>query len=483
MYKASVFETSDSAFLLLSDDVYIKDSNGVYKADLSEVMYGGFGDLYVKDGDVWLHDLVKNSSVLAGSNNNPLPYIIGDEKMAGLCYFSKKHSERGISKFSNSGKELSFFPVDSSFYFSVNEDHIFIRSRKKMVCLDLEFNEIWDIVLNKRPFTDLDRSPQLLASSELLILNSGEVVTGNRGDFEINAYHSDNGSLVWQHIIDKSPSFSKLINDKVYVWDNEHILILDAATGEVLVRERHGYTHPEHRSFSRGSVYPLENGKETDLLLICEDDGGVQINTFDCKTIKQAIYAPDPYTISGNTPPVFHNKKVYIKLTHQDWDNNTMKGAFMVLSQTDSEENEIVPCLDGITGNPLITDTEICSYGVIKPRPPVNVSLMEDANGELIYSVTIEHSDYDDIIRFGIITLKEVAFKHGSYTSATETNKRHSGKLVLNIKTDLSSGPENYLIDKFKIIKNSVEKNLADSNVLAGDGVNNFSVDVNVIIE
>ena len=503
MFAAEVLETSSAIFLLGDEGVYLKDINGLYTSEMQWLIKNpkleGGGDIYVKNGGYWVFNIDNGESIFAGGKKeefvpSKVPFSFGDEVQVenGDKFSISYDDEEGIYKYSADNIEIGYLPGEYGYGFSTSGNRIFLRTRKKILCVDFDFKQLWEVSLSKRPFTSINKVPQYHQPSDLIIVNVGEIPKGDRGEFEINAYHPADGSLAWQHIIDKSPTCSNLIGDKIYVWDNEYILILDAATGAVLVNELHGYKHPEERSFSRGSLYPFEHDGISDLLLVCDDDGGVQINSADGKTIKQVIYAPDPYTISGNNPPVFHEGKIYIKLTHQDSYDNTMKGAFMVISPADDNSKPNTPCLT--TGNTLIKDTSICSYGVIAPRPPISVELTQNESGDDVYQVSIEHDadkpnpaskTLDDLIRFSTIALKETAFKYGSYTSSTETNNHHHGQLQLNVKAGALKKAEGLsdeeLLVKLQVIKERVERNLADTGVQAGDGSSAFVVDIQLV--
>jgi hypothetical protein len=503
MYCAEVFETSSALFFIQDGNLYLKDSNGLY---LSEMQWL-FSDpnpetgsyLYVKNDGYWVFYRSKPESVFLGgkkpsSSPSSVPFFYGKEVevASGEKFTNSFTDEDGIKKLSAENIDKNFLAGRFRGDFRIVNEKIFLRTIRSILCVDLDFNSVWEVPLTKRCFSSIEEIPQYHKSSDLIIVNVGEIPKGERGEFEINAYYPADGSLAWQHIIDKSPTCSNLIGDKVYVWDNEHILILDAATGAVLVNELHGYKHPEERSFSKGSLYPFEHDGITDLLLVCDDDGGIQINSADGKTIKQVIYAPDPYSISGNNPPVFHDDKIYVKLTHQDSYNNTMNGAFMVITPVDDSSKPNTPC--STTGNTLIKDTSICSYGVIAPRPPTLVELIKNENGDDVYCVSIEHDTLksnaasktlDDLIRFSTIALKETAFKYGSYTSSTETNKNHHGRLLLSVKSgglQKTTGlNDEELLENLQVIKERVERNLADTGVQAGDGSSAFVVEIQLV--
>ena len=254
---------------------------------------------------------------------------------------------------------------------------------------------------------------------------------------------------------------SRFVKSKVYALTYEDIVILDAATGDILHKVPHGLLDPDAHHQSSSYVYPYFEGDTEYLLITCERYGLLQVRSHDGKDILKNIHLPLPYTTSHHPPQYFDNK-VYLSLTHADRYDNSMKGAVLVVSG-------IAENLDGRT-----VEAEC------EPRPPTTVTrIIRD--GEPVYCVTIEHDNVDDLLRFSTIALKEVAFKHADYLTSTERDKEHSGKLLLQVKAAPLAMDDNELLDALGSVKERVEQSLSSMDVDAGDGSSEYTVDVELI--
>ena len=206
-------------------------------------------------------------------------------------------------------------------------------------------------------------------------------------------------------------------------------------------------------------------------------DRKIQIRSSDANQVLQTINIPLPYMPSLTAPTEFEGS-YYLPLQHIDSFNNEMKGGLLVF-EVDLDIDDQV---------------EIEVEAIIAPRPPISIGLIQNESGDDIYQVAIEHDadkpnptskTLDDLIRFSTIALKETAFKYGSYTSSTETNNNHHGQLLLSVKAEVLKKAEGLadeeLLEKLQVIKERVERNLADTGVRAGDGSSAFLVDIRLV--
>jgi len=322
-------------------------------------------------------------------------------------------------------------------------------------CVNEKLEDVWKQPFNKRCFTDtIQQSPQLSEKNNLVIVNVGEKTESTRGEFELNAYAADSGEMVWQQILESTPCTSNVIEDKVYIVVKKRLVVVDGASGDIEVDVEHGFTaFSEGTHTYKGLVYPLNEA----LLCISPTDRVVQLRSKNGQEILQTVSIPEPYKPDLSLPVVFEGK-VYLPLSHVDFYNNTMKGAFVVMTQGESGAAEI--------------------EAQFEQRPPMSVELTSDEFGEVIYKVSIEHNHLDDVIRFSTIALKETAFKYGSYSSATHTNKDHQGRLLLQVKSVPLAMDDAELLKALAVIKERVERNLKETVVLSGDGAHHFKVDI-----
>lgn len=392
-----------------------------------------------------------------------------DDNLIGI----KMRGERGVYLSDYSG-EIKYFRAGRFHSHVVRNDHLcYVRDRKgQMLCVDNELKDVWVNEIDKRCFSiEIVQTPQLYKEKNLVIVNVGEKTDAERGEFELNAYNADNGALVWQVILEKTPCSSNLIGDKVYIIVLRQLIIVDASNGEILVDVKHGFRPFDAATGTyQGMVCPMVDS--SNLICISPMDRKVQIRSSDASQVLTTISIPLPYMPSLKAPVEFEGS-YYLPLQHIDSFDNEMKGGLLVF-QADSDdqfENEV--------------------EAIIAPRPPTLVELIKNESGDDVYCVSIEHDalkpnaaskTLDDLIRFSTIALKETAFKYGSYTSSTETNKNHHGQLLLSVKPEslkrTSGLNEEQLLEKLQVIKERVERNLADTGVLAGDGSSAFMVDV-----
>ena len=462
MFSALIKEISNSAFLHNENGCfYIKDKNVVYSSSFKEIfILKGKQSPYYFEGQFWFGDYYAAESFTLDKQGNKQikPYFFDDStKVVNDCAYHIREYE-GLEKYDSKGKLVHKVEGEYSYLVS-SVNHLFITQFGKLFGYDLDLNKKWVVTTEKRCFSGVPNglgAPQYYQTSDLVIINFGEHDTPERGEFEINAYHAETGELAWQQIVSTSPSCSHLSGDKVYVCVVDELIILAAATGEVLHRVTHQLNEPKDAYPPVNFMYPYQDK----LLLVSPKHGLVQLRTGDCETILQNIHVPLPYTTSFH-PPVLHDDKVYFSLTHANSFNNAMKGGILVLSQVDEAEKFV--------------------EAVIEERPNTVIELAQNTAGEEVYQVAISHDDLDDIIRFSTITLKEVAFKYGKYKSSTDKNENHHGKLLLMVDSQKLNLNADELKQKLAIIKQRVEANLVSSRVKAGDGKSDFVVDIELV--
>ena len=466
MFSALIKEISNSAFLHDENGYfYIEDENAIYISNFQELLsLEEDQSPYYFEGQFWLGDYYAAESFTLDKQGNKQikPYFFDDStKVVSDCAYHIREYE-GLERYDSKDKLIN--KLDGEYrYLLSSESYLFITQFGKLFAYDLDLNKKWQVTTKKRCFSGVPNSidaPQYYQASDLVIINFGEHDTPERGEFEINAYQAATGDLVWQQIVSTTPSCSHLSGNKVYVCVADELIILAAATGEILHRVKYPLNEPSDGYPPVNFMYPYEDK----LLLVSPKHGLVQLRTGDCKTVLQNIHVPLPYTTCFH-PPVLHEDKVYFSLTHANSFNNTMKGGVLVLTEN----------------NDLKSNADEYVEAEIETRPEMTVTLVSNISGQDVYQVTIEHDNLDDIIRFGTIALKEVAFKYGKYSSATDTNKNHQGELLLKVNSQGLQMNHDELSQKLAIIKQRVEANLISSMVKSGDGKNSFVVDIELV--
>jgi hypothetical protein len=490
--NACISEITDSRIKveLYKNEVYIFDFDNLWSSLKLEFFLDieNYANAFFSEGGIWLIKKRKEKadynsefqdcfgeSIYFSKQKHPLSdksIVEGEKYFVGV----NMTMPRGVFLSNHDGDVLKY--REGKFYSGIVRSNqcTFLRDRNdRILCLDYNLDEVWTKSFEKDCFSqEIFQTPQLYKEKNLVIVNVGEKTDADRGEFELNAYNADNGDLVWQVILEETPCSSNLIGDKVYIIVLKQLVIVDANNGEILVNVKHGFRPFDvATSTYQGMVCPMVDS--SNLICISPMDRKVQIRSSDANQVLQTINIPLPYMPSLTVPVEFEGS-YYLPLQHIDSFDNGMKGGLLVF-ETDVEEQ-------------VVTEIEAS----IAQRPPTSVELIQNESGYDAYQVSIEHDalkpnaaskTLDDLIRFSTIALKETAFKYGSYTSSTETNKNHHGQLLLSVKPgDLkkTAGLNNEeLLDKLQIIKERVERNLADTSVQAGDGSSAFVVDIQIV--
>ncbi len=322
-------------------------------------------------------------------------------------------------------------------------EKIFARKKRgKLVCYDMEFNEKWCVKLpDKKCFSGIFNGPQNY--DRLIILNVGEIRSPKRGEFELNAYSAEDGSLQWQLIFPTCPHSSNVIGDKVYVSILDKIMVIDAATGKTLIEKPHGF-----KSNSHHMLYPYQDK----LLATSSPDG--KIHVFDENGNKiQEIFIPEEYGIGHKVLPVNFDGKLYESLGAK-----TMYGRSSALLTLTPDE---------------IADKTIQLK--TPPEPPFYVSVITTLKDENEHVVTISHDNLDEIILYATILLKEIGVETSSRLDLGKRDPKHNGTLRLYVDPDPLEDPRSAL-EKLQIVKDKVEWHLKSHYETAGNNKKEFKV-------
>ena len=319
------------------------------------------------------------------------------------------------------------------------EGRVFARERGRgLVCYDMEFNEKWCVPLEKFCFTQIFSGPQNYEN--LIIVNVGEKDTPKRGDFELNAYSAEDGALVWQVVLPTSPGSSNVIGDKVYVSVFDKIMVIDAATGRVLLEKPHGL-----RADSHNMLFPYEDR----LLVFSEADDKIHVFNDNGNRVQQ-IFLPENYMAGYIRFPVVYDKKLYKVLMRR----NT-SAALLTLTPDENADKQI--------------------HLKLRLEPSFYVSVVTTKDGEHEHVVTVSHDDLDEIILYSIIRLKEIGVETSSSVDPYKADPKHNGNLRLFVDPDPLEDPETAL-EKLGIVKKKVEWYLKQSYETAGENKNDFRV-------
>jgi len=474
MFLATLREFTGNTFLSkFNNHIYYESKFSLYDQGLNELIDLQIDEVnslspLIGDKGVWLGDYYKNISYLYDLNKNEIvsikPYFVSshDIRINEYYYHVQSYDDRGLEKYDENDQLIS--KVKGCYYghFSCSNKYLYLYKGGDVssVCAyDLNLSLVWEVCSEKQCFSGASKQPYYYPNKNLVIVNLGEEPVQPRGNFEINAYHGDTGELVWQQIVATSPDISKLYGDKIYAVVREHILILDAATGEILHKVNHGLFEPSSEMLTHTFVHPYTANNQDCLLVTSAYHHCVQLRPADAQHILQTIKVPMPFTTSHHEP-VCCDGKVYIGLANADSGGNMIRGAVLVLTE--------------LGGDSAAEALE----AEIEPRPPISVMLETNETGEQVYVVSIAHDNLSDVIRYGTIALKETAYKYGGFRGSTERNKSHAGSLCLKVKAEPLGMGENELLGALSVIKRRVESSLNLMPKKAGNKKSDFSVSI-----
>ena len=467
-FLESAFLGNDSLMFFNGSSVYDQDMRMLLDVRLLDRSFG----LEIDSQGVWLNEIISEgvwrsrSYVLNGSGfplieGSNVPFLCSSlgvwvgGRHVGISKIGRKHFIRVND---SQGNELAVHEGRFSGGIVATKEYIFARKNGTAIyCFDYNLNPVWLVSSDKMVMSDA--TLRLYIYEDLVILNVGEHVVGERGKFEINAYVLKTGELAWQQIVETSPASSNLIEDKLYVFVGKRFVQIDARTGVVDIDVEHGF--PEfsfQTNVYKGAVYPVLQG-----LLFCDYASQLlQLRSFDGIEILQETKLPETYTVDYRKTPVELDGKVYIKLWHASLALNPMKSAIAVLSLNESADD-----------SPEVK---------FEKRPEYTVD-HRDSGGVVSTFVSLTGDDLELMVRYGAVILKEQAFKTG-VTPLVEfetRNKSHGGQLGLTVNCSglLEKGITFDDCEKrFGSLKQRVEEQFKNSGVRAGDGENPFVVTV-----
>jgi hypothetical protein len=267
-------------------------------------------------------------------------------------------------------KEGSYYPG-----IAVSDNNIIVREfSQSIVCFDKNLAEIWRFPNFKQITTDAERKPQLY--HDIVIINLGEDSDKKNSEFEMVALNITNGSVKWQLNLPITPYNSDLIGDKIYITLKDRMMFLDAENGEVKLDV------PEQF----GRLYPTDEG----LLGIGRHDSWVHLLSHDGKNCLQKITSPSSYVIDTRDFPLECNNKIYLYLVPIDMGISAISGALLELQKDDKAEKEL---------------------SIDYPAPvSFEINVLKNKQGEHEHLISIDHDNIKEVIRFGAIKLKEIAY-------------------------------------------------------------------------
>jgi hypothetical protein len=376
-------------------------------------------------------------------------------------------------------KEFLAYVRGGRMSFVCQQSHVFVRDGSgNLICFDFELNELWRHATNKQISSRCLVNEAAMVLDDLVIFNLGESYDdehASQSDFEIVGFHAASGTIAWRHVLavtkpentDKRNidqrygtfTMAQLFGNKVYLCLYGRLIRLDGKTGAVELDTTIPYQTFDGKPFGVSHVYPVAQG------LLCFNRRGhqIELRSADAQTILQTIelqhgFCPD-------SMPLEHQGQLYFSLLHQNDFENYIKLAFATLTPDASAPAVLRALAEG--------------------RPPTTVEKIKDGRkfGNL---VRIGGDDASQILRYGEIVLRELAFRQGWSTRMPELNEpeaQHNG--VLHLQIDYSAlqpaaASEADWLKKFGVIQERVSACLTERKLRTGNRKGFYAVSISV---
>ncbi len=270
---------------------------------------------------------------------------------------------------------------------------------KEFACFDIDLNELWNYPHDKW-LHFYGNKPLPTLWKNLCICNLGsDRKTKKNG--EIVALEKETGRLVWRRLFENEASKCLAFGDRLYVASAGRMIVLDAATGEILLDEDSGFekSRQDEVLWTDGEFLCMVNPFS---------HGSIRVFSGDGKRMVQELRYPDPYLFSF-VPPVKFNDSFYCSLPSIPYTFSGVRGALLKLRPVREGEEP------GIH---------------FEKWPEHEVKTVKEGRYQA-YHVFMKDEDPDRIFRYGVIKIREIAAKHGFHTFCNEDwrDKKFNGNI------------------------------------------------------
>jgi hypothetical protein len=425
-FQGKILELRDQIedFFVLKNKIFFNEGrrlHGIDKQKINKIIEAKNNACYIDGMErIWCDDGSQYQCFKIDGQRETSTFSDGAIKLFYMnhCFYSFKNIE--TKKYNLAVKDFASGKTailkDSFNSYAVCDGYLFSRKTSKGIwCFDLELKSIWSYEFDR----DVDFAYGNLLPyfyQNLVILNIGEDKQKG-GDGQIVALSKSDGSLVWKRHFETEPTFI-VIEDKVYATENAQMTVLDAATGKTLV------DHPSGFETSAYGDSLWSNGRE--LFMVNMTLSKIRIFSEDGKTIHQELKIPEPFSPLRRKHFVSHNGFYYLPLGIEDMSLNGAVYGLLILSFTEDKQKV------GI---------------IVEPRPYNQVLTKQTKDGQDYCHVIIKDSDFENVLKYGPILLKEYANVKGSQVwSDNRRNHKFNGMMVFSTNIEDFSDEENQKI-------------------------------------
>lgn len=275
---------------------------------------------------------------------------------------------------------------------------------------DYELNERFSIKLDdnyehqKRPISLNRELP--IHTENIVVFNLG-LNKVDKSHAKLQGYYLESGELAWEYEMSSELDFIHADNNKLYIVENGHAIVLDAQTGNELLNKQ--IARDNAKEFS---LYPIGNSLYFGERVRTPENliGTYFVSFLDPATgdIIQRIDIPEPYGLGSLIA------------------SDSISDSVLYLSAGKA--------VFGVSGfakvefDPDISNCDDCF--TVTPRLHMDVK-REIENRESYYIISTEHDDLDEILFYGSMYINEII--DDTRTLSDNRDKQHRGKFFFDI--------------------------------------------------
>jgi hypothetical protein len=487
MYKVNIEEFESTGWLhAFNDQFFYRTRNNIYKKkDSAWQPLCGFKNETEESYRAFFAENFWNVQTAEQGNNYSSIHISKDEEsnyqlldcksLSGLLLFDRINKQYvGAGYYNkvegfmlgNLQEKTPIKLIEGDFFNDILQygEYFIVRGRSDdsaLICFDHSLNELWrtPLAYSSSAMRGLPCHPEIYQDIVYLNMPENAYYQKTPTPMDIGAFCAKTGQPLWSETLPCCALNADLHGSEVYIASNQFLQIRDVTTGQVVWEMLPFWSEDE----TPCHLYPLN---EQDLLVSFQFKNiALVLNRAD-NTIKQTITLPEKshYCLSTTSLP--------IKISDNRW---LCGGGYTHFTQ--NTRNSVVVTVDLDNSQPAVVEA------TIKPRPKHKLKGKTVENGEKEYFLEINHSDLEEVIRYGIIILQNFGHDKGTHMPPFKTDRKHNGKIHVSVIkksliTDKTDEEVNEAVSAIKVI---TEHSLQSVDLKAGNGKDNFVIDIELI--
>lgn len=487
MYKINIEEFEDTGWVhYLNQQVYYLTRNNIYKQQERAwlPLYG-----YIKSSEknnlsffaenFWHFQSTKQGNDYSSINidkddknyyqlancaflSDRLLFDQNNKQYVGVGYYNKVE---GLI-LGNLQKQKPSKLVEGDFFSDILQygDYFIVRGGSDdsaLICFDHSLNELWrtPLAYSSRAMRGLPCYPEIYQDIVYVNMPENAFYQKTPTPMDIGAFCAKTGQSLWSDTLPCCARNADLHGSEVYIASDQFLQIRDVTTGKVVWEMLPFWSEDE----SPCHLYPLN---ESDLLVNFQFKNFAWVINRSDNSIKQTITLPEKsyYCLSTTSLPT--------KVADNRWIWTASYTNF-----TQNSRNSAVVTIDLDNNQP--EDAE----ATVKPRPKHKLKGKTLENGEKEYFLEIDHDNLDEVIRYGVIIIKNFGHDKGCAYPRLKPDRKHNGKIHVKVKKKSlnTNKTDAEIITALADIKMLCEDTFQSLNIRAGNGKGELIVDIALI--